>query len=729
MIISVWRYAHLALAIVSFSFIMMASITGVILSFEPISEKANQYKASNFDEITLTDAIKNLKQKYPELMKLNVDSHQFVTIEGFDEDGNDFKHIVHPLTGEVLGKPLEKTAFMQWVTTLHRSLFLHNTGRFIVGIFCFLLLLITITGTILLIKRQKGIRNFFSKIHKDSLPQYYHTTVGRLLLLPIFVITITGTYLFLLRFEVIQSEEIPTMDIPTIDIGKPIDIKDYPAFQNVYLSEIKEIEFPFDDSPEEFYKIKTSKGEWLIDQVKGEKIQEIQYPLTKTLETLSLDLHTGRTNILWAIVLGLSSLNILAFIYTGFAITLKRKSFRAVKNTISDNDAEIVLLVGSESGSTWAFAQKVHQQLIQAGSKVYTTQLNRYKAFPKVQQMIILTSTYGQGDAPSNANKFHQLLKNQPQNREVQYSVVGFGSRSYEDFCGFAVEVSQLLSGQEWAKPMFQDIFVNNRSAEDFCEWVELYNEKYGKKLSNNPSFYKLKMPKLEQFEVLLNKEADERDDIFMLQLKGNKNSFNSGDLLAIYPENNHKERLYSIAKIDGKVQLVVKRHPKGLGSQFLYQSKVSQKIKARIIENKNFHKPKNKPTLFISNGTGVAPFLGMIAENNTQNHCYLYAGFRYKTENIVNILSFIREQEKLGKITRHSFAFSREETQQYITDLLKQDADFIANFLENGGVIMVCGSLSMWKDVEKLLEDILSPKQQDVSFYKQNGQILTDCY
>lgn len=728
MIISIWRYAHLALAIISFSFIMMASITGVILSFEPILEKTNPYRVNNFDEITLVDAIENLTQKYPELMKLSIDSHQFVTIEGFDEESNEFKHIIHPLTGEVLGKPIEKTAFMQWVTTLHRSLFLHNTGRFIVGIFCFLLLLITITGTILLIKRQKGIRNFFSKIHKDSLPQYYHTTVGRLLLLPIFVITITGTYLFLLRFEVIKSEEIPTMETPIVDTDRTIDIKDYPAFQNVYLSEVKEIEFPFDDSPEEFYKIKTNKGEWLIDQVKGEKIQEIKYPLTTILETISLDLHTGRTNILWAIVLGLSSLNILAFIYTGFAITLKRKSFRVVKNNISENDAEIILLVGSENGSTWAFAQKVHQQLIQAGSKIYTTQLNKYKIFPKAQQIIILTSTYGLGDAPSNANKFHQLLKNHPQNREIQYSVIGFGSRSYEDFCGFAITVSQLVSEQQWAKPMFQDIFVNNRSAEDFCKWVELYNEKYGKKLSNNPSFYKLKNPKLEQFKVLSNTEVDERDNIFILQLKGNK-KFNSGDLFAIYPENNHKERLYSIAKIDGKIQLIVKRHLKGLGSQFLYQSKVSQKIKAKIIENKNFHKPKNKSVLFISNGTGIAPFLGMIEENNTQNNCYLYSGFRYKTKNVISILNFIEKQEKLGKITRSSFAFSREETPQYITDVLKQDADFVTDFLEKGGVIMVCGSLSMWRDVEQWLKDILLQKQQNISYYKQNGQILTDCY
>lgn len=728
MVTSVWRYAHLTLAIISFSFIMMASITGVILSFEPISDKTKPYKANNFEEITLLNSIESLKQKYPELMKLSIDTHQFVTIEGFDEDGNDFKYIVHPLTGKILGKPIEKSAFMQWVTTFHRSLFLHNIGRFLVGIFCFLLLLITFTGAILIIKRQKGILNFFKKIHKDSLPQYYHTTVGRLLLLPIIIITVSGTYLFLLRFEIIKSDEIPIIENLKISNDKAIDIKNYPAFQGVLLAEIKEIEFPFDNSPEEFYKIKTHKGEWIIDQIKGEKIQEIKYPLTKILENLSIDIHTGRTNTIWAVILGLASLNILAFIYTGFSITFKRKSFKTIKNSTREKDAEIILLVGSENGSTWAFAQKIHQQLAQIGNKVYTTELNKYKEFPKAQQIIILTSTYGLGDPPSNANQFHDLIKKQPQKQTIQYSIIGFGSHSYKTFCGFAKKVSQLLSQQEWAIPMFDDTFINNRSTQDFCKWVTLYNKKFAQKLSEIPEFYTLEIPKLDKFRILSKTKIDKCDHIFTLQLKCKKH-FQSGDLLAIYPKNNHIQRLYSIAKINGNIHLLVKLHPNGLGSQWLYKHKSSQEIKAHIIENTNFHKPKNKSIIFICNGTGIAPFLGMIENHNAKTNCYLYAGFRNKTKTITNIIDFISLQQELGKITKSYFTFSKEENPQYITDLIKKDRLFIAEFLENGGVIMVCGSIAMWKDTEKIINEILIEKQQDISIYKDNHQVFIDCY
>ena len=172
MTLSVWRLSHLTLAIFSFAFILMASITGAILSFDPINEKAFPYKAEQFDQITLSQTIPVLKDKYSEILELSVDHNQFVTLEGFDEQGNDFKHIIHPNTGEILGNPIQKSEFIQWVTSLHRSLFLHETGRFIVGFVSFLLLLITISGTVLIVKRQQGVRNFFTKITKDYFAQY-----------------------------------------------------------------------------------------------------------------------------------------------------------------------------------------------------------------------------------------------------------------------------------------------------------------------------------------------------------------------------------------------------------------------------------------------------------------------------------------------------------------------------------------------------------------------------
>nr|WP_305051558.1 PepSY domain-containing protein [Elizabethkingia bruuniana] len=79
---------------------------------------------------------------------------------------------MNPKTGKILGKPVEKGEFINWVTSLHRSLFLKETGRFTVGVISFLLMLISISGSILIIKRQQGVKHFLTRSRKIS----FHNT-------------------------------------------------------------------------------------------------------------------------------------------------------------------------------------------------------------------------------------------------------------------------------------------------------------------------------------------------------------------------------------------------------------------------------------------------------------------------------------------------------------------------------------------------------------------------
>ena len=120
------------------------------------------------------------------------------------------------------------------------------------------------------------------------------------------------------------------------------------------------------------------------------------------------------------------------------------------------------------------------------------------------------------------------------------------------------------------------------------------------------------------------------------------RSKFTSGDLLAIYPANDNRERLYSIGNRNGNIQLAVKLHPSGLGSEFLYNLKPGDTIKAQIINNHAFHFPKKaKKVALISNGTGIAPFLGMIEQNKKKTEIHLYSGFRKETETILGYQNF----------------------------------------------------------------------------------------
>jgi sulfite reductase (NADPH) flavoprotein alpha-component len=51
-------------------------------------------------------------------------------------------------------------------------------------------------------------------------------------------------------------------------------------------------------------------------------------------------------------------------------------------------------------------------------------------------------------------------------------------------------------------------------------------------------------------------------------------------------------------------------------------------------------------------------------------------------------------------------------------------------DLLSQGGVVMICGSLAMQKDVEAVLDELcLTRASMGIADYKAKGQVLTDCY
>src|SRR5690606_16271491 len=180
-----------------------------------------------------------------------------------------------------------------------------SLGRIFVGTGSFLLLLIVMTGGILVIKRQKGIRHFFSRIVKDDFAQYWHVVLGRWPLLPIFIVALTGVYLSLLRFKIIPT---PKNESP-IDLNKvsdapvPVPATDFAIFRNTKLKEVRSLVFPFSDDATDFYVLGLKDKELRIDQKTGEVVETLNYPLVNRLSDLSFNLHTGSGSIGWSLVL------------------------------------------------------------------------------------------------------------------------------------------------------------------------------------------------------------------------------------------------------------------------------------------------------------------------------------------------------------------------------------------------------------------------------------------
>ncbi len=719
----------MAFAVSSFLFLILASVTGIILSFKPVTEKIQPFKVKDFNKLSIADVIPNLKNNYTDIIEVTVDYNQFVVVDATDLSDNSGKFYINPKTGKNLGKVAKENEFFQWITALHRSLFLHELGRFFIGLTSFLLFLIATSGTVLIIQRQRSFKNFFSKIVKDNFAQYYHVVLGRLLLIPIIIISISGTILSLQTFEIIKEQKIShKVNIDALKTNPEKKTADFEIFKNTKLSSLKSIEFPFSEDVEDYFTLKLEDRELTINQISGEVLTEQRYSNAKLLTALSMDLHTGRTNAIWAIVLAVASANILFFIYSGFAIWWKRRS-NQVKNKYKAEQAEYIILVGSENGTTFRFAKAIHQLLSKSGKTSFIGQLNHYKVFPKAKQLIILTATYGIGDAPTNSTKFLKLLDKFRQANHIDFSVVAFGSHAYPDFCKFGYEVNNALSQQNWAKPLLEIHTVNDRSPEDFMKWATLWAQSSNVESTSLSKLLETKPVKLHQFTVVEKKISSHEETSFIVRLKPVKGiKFTSGDLLSIYPANDHRERQYSIGKIGKDVQLSVKLHENGLGSRFLHALEDGQTLNAALLRNEHFHFPlKAKTVIMVSNGTGIAPFLGMINQFGDGRDIHLYCGFRNKVsfELYENAL-----KSDADKLTKLSIALSREGEKQYVKDLLSRDAETIYSALKDGAVIMLCGSLSMQKDVIEWLEALCQKHEgKSVSFYQSHGQVLMDCY
>lgn len=731
-IINIWRYSHFVLALSSSIFVLLATVTGIFLVFEPVEKELQPFEVAGAEELSLAQVIDTLQSKYDEILMLEVNANQFVAVDVFSmEEDLSGKFYINPFTGEKIGDIPEKRPIYEFMTVLHRSLFLKSTGRIFVGITSFLLFLIALTGFLLFVRRQRGIRHIFDKLVKESFAQHFHVLLGRWMLLPILVITLTGVYLSLLQFELIPIiEPEPEQITSKLTTNPELSFSEFDIFKNTKLHKIRQLEFPFTTEVEDFFLLSLKDRELKINQKTGAIVESFAHPFVDRLSTLSFNLHTGTGNLLWSLVLAIAGVNILFFMYSGAMISYKRITSK-VKNKLSADEAEYIILVGSENGSTRQFGKILQQALLKLNQKVFIDELNNFKIYEKMKNLVVLTSTYGIGEPPANASQFLPRLQATPIQQTTNYAVVGFGSLSYPDFCQYALDVEEALAQQAAFQQSTAPFLIHNKSYTSFKIWAEKWGQSKGLRLEL-PTELSYKKRKIHSFTVLEKRVVDDGySETFTLLLKSSSKQFQSGDLLGIAPPNDPLERQYSMAKVGkNNIFLSIKRHEKGICSNYLYELLVGDKLKGTIQKNKDFHLVKRaKNILLIGNGTGIAPYLGMIEEVFKAN-VKLYWGGR-------NSASFglyegrIEKAVQAGRLNSYQIAYSKEKgTYKYVQDLLRKDAEVIISHLQDGMYIYLCGSITMQNGVLALLEELCQQHlDKSLSFYQNKGQILMDCY
>jgi len=219
---------------------------------------------------------------------------------------------------------------------------------------------------------------------------------------------------------------------------------------------------------------------------------------------------------------------------------------------------EITILYGSQTGTAQGIAENKGKVLKEQGFNVTVSSMNDFKPnnLKKVKNLLIVVSTHGEGEPPDNALTFHEFLhgKRAPKLDELNFSVLSLGDSSYEFFCQTGKEFDQRLEelgAHRIAKRVDCDLDYDEPSEEWFNDVLTqlsettVENTAASLSASNIPaseSVYSRTNPfKAEVLDIInLNGKGSNKQTLHIeLSLEGSNLTYQPGDALGIYPENN----------------------------------------------------------------------------------------------------------------------------------------------------------------------------------------------
>ena len=142
-----------------------------------------------------------------------------------------------------------------------------------------------------------------------------------------------------------------------------------------------------------------------------------------------------------------------------------------------DPDAPpLTILYGSQSGTSEALSKQLRKRGIATGynPSVSTLDAFDFDTLPEVKHLLVVCSTFGEGDPPDNAVQFtKKLLADDAPNLEgVSFSVCAMGDRSYTHFCKTGADLDERL-GTLGATRMADCVTCDVDYEDAFAAWSE----------------------------------------------------------------------------------------------------------------------------------------------------------------------------------------------------------------------------------------------------------------
>ncbi|WP_255233807.1 assimilatory sulfite reductase (NADPH) flavoprotein subunit [Bacillus altitudinis] len=217
---------------------------------------------------------------------------------------------------------------------------------------------------------------------------------------------------------------------------------------------------------------------------------------------------------------------------------------------------DVTVLYGSQTGNSEGLAKKTAQHLEEKGFQVTLSSMSDFKPnnLKKINNLLVIVSTHGEGDPPDNALSFHEYVHSRraPKLDHLSFSVLSLGDSSYEFFCQTGKEFDERFEELGGTR-LFDRVDCDLDYDEPFSEWlqgvasslsegeaVSLPQESAG---ANNQAVSEYSRTNPFYAEVLeninLNGRGSNKETRHLeLSLEGSGLVYEPGDSLGIYPTN-----------------------------------------------------------------------------------------------------------------------------------------------------------------------------------------------
>jgi sulfite reductase (NADPH) flavoprotein alpha-component len=715
--------------------VIVMATTGFVLSLPPIADAATAAPASgNLSVATVAELV---AQDVPGVERL-VRSASGRLVAYALEDGIHGVLVVDPETGASMGS-YEPSAFFTFITDLHRSFLLGSFGHGMAGVSAVAILALAISGMLLLVTKMGGWRKLFAG-SRGTGSQRLHTDLARIGVVVLILTSMTGAYMSAVNFELLPESAAEMFSFAPASAGDTVaPIASLEALAGIPLSDLRELSFPAAGDTSDVFTVTTSAGQGYVDQGTGAMLAFTPNDAWQQAYEFVYLLHTGQGAPMIALLVGLGALAVPLLALTGSIIWWTRR-----RNTphIADNapwrDADTIVLVGSEAGSTWGFAATLHDALTQHGQRVHVAAMSDLRpAYPRATRLIVLAATYGDGTAPASARQFLARLDGFASS--LSFAVLGFGDQSFARFCGFAADVDTALDAKGLPRliPLFG---VDRQSAGDFAAWGQLLGDQLRVPLvlTHVPTLPPTRKLVLAE-RTLYGMEV--QAPVVVLRFATPKTGrrwfgnglphFEVGDLVGIMPPGSDLPRYYSLASAsrDGMLEICVRKQSGGLCSEFLHSLSPGDEIDAFVRANPDFRPSRGQsPLILIGAGAGVAPLAGFVRHNRSRRPVHLFFGGRDPASDFLYRDDLETALDE-GRLASLNTTFSRVIGGGYVQARLMEEEETLRRLIRQGAHIMVCGGRDMAAGVREAIDVCLAPLGLSTDGLKQKGLYLEDAY